>query len=245
MWLGWRGLSHEGRSPDALPLTWDAQKGILWRVPIPGSGHSSPIADADRIYVSTAYADGVGMLPMLLDGAIVGLATLLPILAAQRVLALAGSSTLSSSALLIRAAANIAIALTLFVVAWLGEGLFDFPRCDIRGWLASSCVVTLSLGLAIEGGKSRIGRLLGAAAAAAFAITVAFGCTVPRPRVPRRCTCAQCAGRLRDISVAAFSRAHHRLGRGLRATVAATWSPARACERSGGRSAAASSSFSQ
>ena len=175
MWLGWRGLSHEGRSPGALPLTWDAQKGILWRVPIPGSGHSSPIADADRIYVSTAYADGVGMLPMLLDGAIVGLATLLPILAAQRVLALAGSSTLSSSALLIRAAANIAIALTLFVVAWLGEGLFDFPRCDIRGWLASSCVVTLSLGLAIESGKSRIGRLLGAAAAAAFAITVAFG----------------------------------------------------------------------
>ena len=156
-----------------------------------------------------------------------------------------GSSTLSSSALLIRAAANIAIALTLFVVAWLGEGLFDFPRCDIRGWLASSCVVTLSLGLAIER-KVAYRSASGSRSGGGIRDNRSLWRTVSRPRVPRRCTCAQCAGRFRDISVASFSRAHHLLGRGLRATVAATWSPARACERrSGGRSAAASSSFSQ
>lgn len=176
VWLGWRGLTQEGRSPVSLPTSWDARGGLKWKVAIPGRGHSSAIVDADQVYVSTAYPEKIGVYATALDGLAAGLATLLVMLATREVVRLS-EARLSPTAFLIRAVATIAIALVLFVVAWVGEGLLDFPRCDIRGWLASASFVTLCYGLAMLHTRSRVARLLGCAAAIAFAVVV--GAAVP------------------------------------------------------------------
>ena len=45
-WPGWRGPRGDGSSTSqSLPLEWDAATGknILWKTPIPGTGHASPI----------------------------------------------------------------------------------------------------------------------------------------------------------------------------------------------------------
>jgi outer membrane protein assembly factor BamB len=53
-WPGWRGPRRDGTSAETnIPLRWSQTENILWRAPIPGKGHSSPIVWGDRIFVTT------------------------------------------------------------------------------------------------------------------------------------------------------------------------------------------------
>ena len=54
-WPQWRGPQSRGVSPERnLPVEWTATKNILWKTPIPGRGHSSPIVWGTRAFVTTA-----------------------------------------------------------------------------------------------------------------------------------------------------------------------------------------------
>ena len=58
-WPSFRGQNGAGVGDGNNPPTaWDAQKSIniLWKTPIPGLGHSSPIVWKDRIFVTTAIS---------------------------------------------------------------------------------------------------------------------------------------------------------------------------------------------
>ena len=56
-WPGWRG-DGRGISPEKnLPLKWSEDEGVKWKTPIPGAGHSSPIAWENHIFVTTAVAE--------------------------------------------------------------------------------------------------------------------------------------------------------------------------------------------
>ena len=58
-WSSFRGPSASGIAEGMrLPDHWDGATGknILWRTPIPGLGHSSPIVWADRVFVTTAVS---------------------------------------------------------------------------------------------------------------------------------------------------------------------------------------------
>ena len=48
-WSGWRGPRRDGTSLESgFPLRWSATENVLWKVPIPGKGHSSPVVWGDR-----------------------------------------------------------------------------------------------------------------------------------------------------------------------------------------------------
>ncbi|HJR58356.1 MAG TPA: PQQ-binding-like beta-propeller repeat protein [Vicinamibacterales bacterium] len=58
-WPSFRGPGASGVADGQnLPDAWDVKSGenILWRIPIPGLGHSSPIVWGDRIFVTTAVS---------------------------------------------------------------------------------------------------------------------------------------------------------------------------------------------
>lgn len=57
-WPSFRGPNGSGIGAGRPPVTWDLASGtsVAWRTPLPGLGHSSPIAWGDRIYVTTAAA---------------------------------------------------------------------------------------------------------------------------------------------------------------------------------------------
>jgi outer membrane protein assembly factor BamB len=60
-WPQWRGPRGDGGSDEMdIPVKWDGEKGenILWRVPVPGTGHSSPIIWGDRIFLVTCLTEG-------------------------------------------------------------------------------------------------------------------------------------------------------------------------------------------
>ncbi|MEO8495303.1 MAG: PQQ-binding-like beta-propeller repeat protein [Planctomycetota bacterium] len=55
-WATWRGpnlngVAAAGQSP---PVTWSESENVVWKVPVPGRGHSSPTIVGDRIFLTTA-----------------------------------------------------------------------------------------------------------------------------------------------------------------------------------------------
>ena len=69
-WPAWRGPRGDGTSNEKdLATTWNGEsaKNILWRVPIPGRGHSSPIVWEDRVLVTTCIEERTERLLLCLD----------------------------------------------------------------------------------------------------------------------------------------------------------------------------------
>lgn len=58
-WPRWRGPSGQGYvEGDGYVDTWSDTENVLWKATVPGSGNSSPIIWADRIFLTTAYDGG-------------------------------------------------------------------------------------------------------------------------------------------------------------------------------------------
>ncbi len=58
-WSRWRGPSGQGLVEGAAyPDTWSGTQNVVWKTPVLGRGHSSPIVWGDRIFLTTAAADG-------------------------------------------------------------------------------------------------------------------------------------------------------------------------------------------
>jgi len=58
-WSRWRGPSGQGLvEGGTYPDRWSDTQNVIWKVAVPGRGHSSPIVWGDRIFLTTAAADG-------------------------------------------------------------------------------------------------------------------------------------------------------------------------------------------
>jgi len=57
-WGHWRGPSQTGVAAGSAPVRWNDTSNIVWKVEIPGRGHSSPVIWGDRIFVTTAVPTG-------------------------------------------------------------------------------------------------------------------------------------------------------------------------------------------
>jgi len=69
-WPAWRGPRGDGTSLEkTVPVNWSQTENIVWRVPIPGIGHASPIVWGDRIFVVTALEDENQRVLLCLDRA--------------------------------------------------------------------------------------------------------------------------------------------------------------------------------
>lgn len=61
-WPWWRGPQRNGVADanQQPPLKWNATENILWKTPVPGRGHGSPIVVGDQVFLATAEAsDGI------------------------------------------------------------------------------------------------------------------------------------------------------------------------------------------
>ena len=78
-WPQFRGRDGSGIADrQNLPLEWSVAEGrnLLWRVPMEGLAHSSPIVWGDRVYLTTAVADTTGEPTLVLgDSDVAGIET--------------------------------------------------------------------------------------------------------------------------------------------------------------------------
>ncbi len=58
-WPEFRGPTGQGLSTESgLPLHWSESENIVWKVPIPGQGWSSPVVEGGEIWLTTAEGEG-------------------------------------------------------------------------------------------------------------------------------------------------------------------------------------------
>jgi len=55
-WPVWRGPNRNGIAAEGqdLPVSWTDTRNVIWKVPVPGRGASSPTITGDRIFLTTA-----------------------------------------------------------------------------------------------------------------------------------------------------------------------------------------------
>ena len=58
-WPWWRGPNRDGLADPNQdpPLSWSETENVLWKVKVPGRGHSSPIVFGDQVFLTTADHD--------------------------------------------------------------------------------------------------------------------------------------------------------------------------------------------
>jgi outer membrane protein assembly factor BamB len=57
-WPGWRGPRGDGTSLETnVPTRWSGSENVVWKTPVPGEGHSSPIVWGDRVFLTTALVE--------------------------------------------------------------------------------------------------------------------------------------------------------------------------------------------
>ncbi len=57
-WPEWRGPAHDGESKETgLPAAWGPTKNLVWKLPMPGPGSSTPAVWGDRIFVTSTQGD--------------------------------------------------------------------------------------------------------------------------------------------------------------------------------------------
>ena len=58
-WPWWRGPNRNGiaAADQAPPTEWDGTKNVLWKVDVPGRGHSSPTIVGSKLFFTTADED--------------------------------------------------------------------------------------------------------------------------------------------------------------------------------------------
>ena len=67
-WPEFRGPTGQGVSVErGLPLTWNEDKNVKWKVAIPGKGWSSPAILGDRIWLTTATEEGKSLRAICVD----------------------------------------------------------------------------------------------------------------------------------------------------------------------------------
>jgi outer membrane protein assembly factor BamB len=58
-WPRWRGPSGQGLAADgAYPDQWSPTENVVWKVPVAGQGHSSPIVWENKLFLTTAAEKG-------------------------------------------------------------------------------------------------------------------------------------------------------------------------------------------
>lgn len=67
-WPQFRGPSGQGVSEArGLPLEWSESKNIAWKVPVPGSGWSSPVVGGGRVWLTTYVDKGASIRALAFD----------------------------------------------------------------------------------------------------------------------------------------------------------------------------------
>lgn len=65
-WPEFRGPDGQGHSTESgLPAAWSESLNIAWRTPVPGRGWSTPVIADGRVWLTTATAEGGGVLRLL------------------------------------------------------------------------------------------------------------------------------------------------------------------------------------
>jgi outer membrane protein assembly factor BamB len=67
-WPQWRGQRLDGTSLErGVPLHWSSASNVVWKTPLPGVGHASPIVQGERVFAVSCLPDTEARVLLCLD----------------------------------------------------------------------------------------------------------------------------------------------------------------------------------
>lgn len=176
-WRGFRGIEKDGRhlQPDG-PLTWSSSQNVVWKTPIPGRGHSSPIVSGKKVYVTTTYE--VSDLSYNMWNYMIALPAFLLVAAGMNLVMRTMSVEQNYEGKVLRHLRLflfVQVLTAVAVVALFGRHLLDFESDAARPLLASVVLILccLTIGLLFVPLKSRK-QLIAGLFSFVFAVLVLF-----------------------------------------------------------------------
>lgn len=68
-WPQWRGPKNDGLSAEKnLPIEWDADKNVVWKLKLPGMGAGTPVVWGDKIFFTSVDGDNIVLMCVTTDG---------------------------------------------------------------------------------------------------------------------------------------------------------------------------------
>ena len=68
-WHQWRGKNNDGISNETdVPIQWSQTENVLWKLPLPGEGASTPVVWKDRIFLTSADGNELVLMCITTDG---------------------------------------------------------------------------------------------------------------------------------------------------------------------------------
>ena len=68
IWPGWRGPTGDGKTSEInLPIEWDQETNVLWKLPLPGPAGATPVVADDRIFLTSVGENGDDLLLLCAD----------------------------------------------------------------------------------------------------------------------------------------------------------------------------------
>lgn len=153
-WLGFRGLSKQGRSEFPAPLYWSKVSNISWKAEIPGLGYSSPVVYGERVFLTTAHVvEGALMLGTKRARAFTTLLIMITGAFLISTFSTCGRGALKRSLL-------FSATFSVLVILIVHENWLAPSQSSIRAWFHLSLTGSLSLvlaGLQVPGSSKRWG----------------------------------------------------------------------------------------
>ena len=66
-WPQFRGQNGNGHSSSSVPISWSETNNVAWKVPIRGTGHSSPVVFDGQVWLTTADQNGKKLFAICID----------------------------------------------------------------------------------------------------------------------------------------------------------------------------------
>jgi len=143
-WSGWRGLEKYGYQPAKLvPSQWSSKSNVQWKFLINGEGHSSPIIIGDHVVLTSADKNQHGgVLLTSLRWIQFFLLIFIAYHVTQKITILSSSANEPWYKHFTHLIFYVPLGTALILIIFFGENLFDYERCNIRRWIASSILFT-------------------------------------------------------------------------------------------------------
>lgn len=141
-WVGWRGQNFGSVELKSPPIIWDINNNtnISWKSSIQGEGHSSPITDGKFVYITSSSKSNLNL---IVGNTFTFLEVFLVIVLIYFTLRNEVFQTSQYKSHITFFALTISILIFLLFILVLGDGYFNYSRCNLRVWFITTVIYTL------------------------------------------------------------------------------------------------------
>ncbi len=139
-WPGWRGSNYGSVELKSPPIKWNIHNNIVWKSSIDGEGHSSPVSDGRFIYITSSSKNNTGKIA---DNIFTLLEIYLVLLLIYFTLRDYRFKVKKNNFSITSFVVSFSILIMILFILILGNGYFNYERCNLRAWFITIIVYTL------------------------------------------------------------------------------------------------------